>query len=642
MATSKNSIIYEVDVKTGKVDVTIGKLTKRFNDMGKATAYAKTQVKELGDTMQTTTKKNAQMIDKTGLAGATVQELGRTISDANYGIRGMANNLQQLSGLFVTLVSTSGGLTQGLMQMKKVLMGPLGIVILFQTFITLLEGGNLSISRFSKQVRELNKALSEGAKAAGAEIGELESLISIAKEESLSREARQNAVDKINKDYPEYLENLSIETINTENTNLAIERQIDLLIARAKVQSLTNVITKESEKIFEEQTKSVEESANFIDYITSSLSGFGTTFGFSTNLIDKGLARQNKRVSKSQEVIQLATEAIKNILSEVPNAMSVSNEKTKDEVNKLAALLDKYKQKLIESEQESKAQVLKAQRDSVLRTARALGASIKELQPILDYFNNVINKAIDAEIAKDKADNLKTQLDRLKEIAAKEKEIFDVSRKAVTELSQIQSSNYDAQIKRLDTERDVILNNDNLTSEEKDRLLKKNDAESRKIQTKKIKFDRDIYMIEQGMELAKIALKAKNQMAELAMKGADSVGSATMSIGEFMRQLGPLGIAAYAVSIGGVIASIVSARKKATAQIASISGASEAVGGSGGSAAPTIQAPSFNVVGATQESQLAQTIAGAEDKPIKAFVVASDVTTAQELERSTIEGASIG
>lgn len=159
MATSKNSIIYEVDVKTGKVDVTIGKVTKSFDNMGKAAAYAKTQAKQLGDAVQTTTKKNAQMIDKTGLAGATVQELGRTISDANYGIRGMANNLQQLSGLFVTLVSTSGGLVAGLNQMKKVLLGPLGIVILFQTFITLLEGGHLSVSRFSKEQRELNKAL---------------------------------------------------------------------------------------------------------------------------------------------------------------------------------------------------------------------------------------------------------------------------------------------------------------------------------------------------------------------------------------------------------------------------------------------------------------------------------------------------
>lgn len=641
MATSKNSIIYEVDIKTGKVDVTIGKLTKRFNDMGKATAYAKTQVKQLGDTMQTTTKKNAQMIDKTGLAGATVQELGRTISDANYGIRGMANNLQQLSSLFVTLVSTSGGLVDGLNQMKKVLLGPLGIVILFQTFITLLEGGNITVSRFSKQVRELNKALSAGAKAAGAEVGELNALVEIARDESLSRESRQDAVDKINKSFPEYLENLSLETINTENTNLAIERQTELLIARAKVQSLTNIITEESEKIFENLSKTGEENANMLDYLGSAIKTAGSNIGFGANLAIAGFARQDKRVQKSKEIIELATQSIKDILAEVPNAMASSNDKTKDEVNKLAALLDKYKQKLIESEQESKAQVLKAQRDSVLRTARALGASIKELQPILDYFKNVIDKAVDAEIAKDKADNLKTQLDRLKEIADKEKEIFDVSKKAVTELGQIQSSNYDSQIRRLDTERDVILNNDNLTSEEKDRLLKKNDAENRKIQTKKIKFERDIYMIEQGMELAKIALKAKNHMAELAMKGADSVGSATMSIGEFMRQLGPLGIAAYAVSIGGVVASIVSARKKAKAQIASISGASEAVGGGGGST-PSIQAPAFNVVGSTQTSQLAQTISQAEDKPIKAFVVASDVSTAQELERSTIQGASIG
>lgn len=642
MATSKNSIIYEVDVKTGKAKVTINKVTKEFQDLGKAAAYAAKETKGLGAATEVVTKKNAKMIDKTGLAGATVQELGRTISDANYGIRGMANNLQQLSSLFVTLVSTSGGLVGGLNQMKKVLLGPLGIVILFQTFITLLEGGNITVSRFSKQVRELNKALSAGAKAAGNEVGELNALVEIARDESLSRESRQDAVDKINKSFPEYLENLSLETINTESTNLAIERQTELLVARAKVQSLTNVITEESEKIFENLSKTGEENANMLDYLGSAIKTAGSNIGFGANLAIAGFARQDKRVEKSKKIIELATQSIKDILAEVPNAMASSNEKTKDEVNKLAALLDKYKQKLIESEQESKAQVLKAQRDSVLRTARAIGATIKELQPILDYFRNVIDDAIGVETAKAKADNLKTQLDRLKEIAAQEKEIFDVSRKAITELGQIQSSNYDSQIKRLDTERDVILNNDNLTSQEKDRLLKKNDAESRKIQTKKIKFDRDIYMIEQGMELAKIALKAKNAMIDLTIKSQGSLADGLMSIGEFTRQLGPLGIAAYAVSIGGIIATIVSARKKAAAQIASISGASEAVGGGGGGAAPGIQAPAFNVVGATQESQLAQTIAGAEDKPIKAFVVASDISTAQELERSTIEGASIG
>ena len=148
--------------------------------------------------------------------------------------------------------------------------------------------------------------------------------------------------------------------------------------------------------------------------------------------------------------------------------------------------------------------------------------------------------------------------------------------------------------------------------------------------------------IEMAMELAKIGLQLQNAMTTVIVDGTGAISKATMSIGEFMKQLGPVGIAAYAASIGGVIATIISARKKAQQQIQALSSQSLAVSGGGGSASPQIQAPAFNVVGATQTSQLAQTISQAEDKPIKAFVVASDVSTAQELERSTIEGASIG
>ena len=62
--------------------------------------------------------------------------------------------------------------------------------------------------------------------------------------------------------------------------------------------------------------------------------------------------------------------------------------------------------------------------------------------------------------------------------------------------------------------------------------------------------------------------------------------------------------------------------------------------GGGGSAAP--QAPSFNIVGAAPENQLAQTLGEREDKPMKAYVVSNEVTNAQALDRNIIEGASIG
>lgn len=53
------------------------------------------------------------------------------------------------------------------------------------------------------------------------------------------------------------------------------------------------------------------------------------------------------------------------------------------------------------------------------------------------------------------------------------------------------------------------------------------------------------------------------------------------------------------------------------------------------------QAPSFNVIGGSAQNQLAAAIAGTQSKPVKAYVVSSDVSTAQEFDRKIVEGASI-
>ena len=60
---------------------------------------------------------------------------------------------------------------------------------------------------------------------------------------------------------------------------------------------------------------------------------------------------------------------------------------------------------------------------------------------------------------------------------------------------------------------------------------------------------------------------------------------------------------------------------------------------SGGGSAPT--PPAFNVVGSSGESQLADAIGGQTQRPSRAYVVSNDVTTAQEMDRNIIEGASI-
>jgi len=67
------------------------------------------------------------------------------------------------------------------------------------------------------------------------------------------------------------------------------------------------------------------------------------------------------------------------------------------------------------------------------------------------------------------------------------------------------------------------------------------------------------------------------------------------------------------------------------------------VASSGGAAStPTPQAPAFNIVGATGTNQLAQTIAQQTQQPVKAYVVAGDVTTAQSLDRNIIQESALG
>jgi hypothetical protein len=122
-----------------------------------------------------------------------------------------------------------------------------------------------------------------------------------------------------------------------------------------------------------------------------------------------------------------------------------------------------------------------------------------------------------------------------------------------------------------------------------------------------------------------MAIKAGAEAAKLAGPGAPIAG--------------PLATAASYLSSATMIASNIAKAKKLLSSGGSATPASGG-GGGGGGAAPA--APSFNVVGASPTNQLAQTIGNQQQQPIKAFVVANDVTTQQGLDRNIVSSASIG
>jgi hypothetical protein len=98
-------------------------------------------------------------------------------------------------------------------------------------------------------------------------------------------------------------------------------------------------------------------------------------------------------------------------------------------------------------------------------------------------------------------------------------------------------------------------------------------------------------------------------------------------------------VVSYASTTASVIGNIARARQLLSSGSAG-GGTAPSGGGGGGGTAPT--APSFNVVGASSTNQIAQTIANQQQQPIKAYVVANDVTTQQSLDRNIVSSASIG
>ncbi len=552
-----------------------------------------------------------QQTDKTGLASATLVEFSRGVQDANYGFRGVANNLSQLTTLMTTLIGTTGGLKNAWIELRKAFTGPIGFLVVANIVIAVIERLSMKNEEVTRTTDNMTDALTD----ADGLIASLRRYADIAEDANRIDDERTVALQRLKDEGYDPL-------IGSLQEFLEAKREIALFNATEK-------ILQDEEKGFiaeliELQRKLKKEQEEFekLGEPKQLLRGAPALFpGSGMTGADPSQIRQTQLMTSMSET----KDQIKQINDEIVEAFNKVKEDLKD--NPFYPILFGVKE----------------DKDRTVRSKRLKTVSEfikKEEDTIFDSLQRQLDgrKAVDdfkQELHDNEIDRLNAELDKREELAS-------IITSQVKKLSQIQTQAFAAQIKRLDTERDVILNNDNLTAEEKDRLLKKNDVETRKIRTKQIKFQRDMMQIEMAMELAKIGLQLQNAMTTVTVDATGAISKATMSLGAFMNQLGPVGIAAYAASIGGVIATIISARKKAQQEIQALSSQSLAVSGGGGSAAPQIQAPAFNVVGATQTSQLAQTISQADQQPIKAFVVASDVSTAQELERSTIEGASIG
>ena len=294
---------------------------------------------------------------------------------------------------------------------------------------------------------------------------------------------------------------------------------------------------------------------------------------------------------------------------------------------------------------------------------RLEGESNELTKELFDLNTELI--AIDAKVAGFKSEQLVNQVGLQKEIL----EITNSQKNADAELNanknQFEAEQIENDLARL--ERQKLLNEEETKSEEKRLTEKRSLYKKGTIAFQEAQNELDAFQQASGQKqilIDKQIAKEKEQTvfntlgAIAGLLGSNSKFGKALAITQAIRDtytgankaLAQGGIFGF-IGAAGVIAAGFANVKQITAS-KDPAKPSFATGGGGVSAStpsttPSIPPvpslpPAFNVVGASGTNQLATAIGGQTQQPIQAFVVSNDVTTAQEMDRNIIDGASIG
>ena len=282
---------------------------------------------------------------------------------------------------FESFESQTGSAAGGLKALGKSLIGPVGIGIAITAGIALLEEFGGKLFETSEGAKALQSSIEDSAKKLSEEAVKLTSITGIVKNNNASNEDRKKALQAINQEYKEYLDNLGIESVNLGNITEAYNKIIDAIVKQAVVKGLQDEITASVEKtakslialgIEEEKRKSKEESAakkregqlnteeKQRKTLTDGLGAFRAQQGYSTDATirqNQVLEQGAKKLQTYDERVKLLKESLTKELAPLLNLTSsyadlgIKLDKIKDpgdkfieQAKKIAAFLDKNTQ----------------------------------------------------------------------------------------------------------------------------------------------------------------------------------------------------------------------------------------------------------------------------------------------------------
>ena len=244
----------------------------------------------------------------TGAATAATMELGRVISDAPYGIRGMANNVSQLASNVFFMSKTideATGKTIGFMgsikNIGRSLMGSMGVLVAIQAVVAAVEYFSTRVSDAEKESKKLNKSI-------GASAAKLSILKDALDNGNLSREQANEAVKLANQEYEGL--NLKLDE-NNRLTSDSVERmnaQIEALIKLTKARALQSILEEKYTELLKLQSKQTDLDTEAKEKNEAAVRSLSESYKEQGNAVSLALAksaedaaRENKEASDKIE-----------------------------------------------------------------------------------------------------------------------------------------------------------------------------------------------------------------------------------------------------------------------------------------------------------------------------------------------------
>ena len=613
MAENKETIIFEIVVDKQAGEMSIAGLTNGVVSLEKGVKLVNAEL----DKLNTKTK---QTKDVSGLAGAALNEVGRTISDMPYGIQGVSNNLAQLTTLFGGMVQGTNSATEALRQLKKTLLGNpiLAITIAVQALIAAYTVYDKAQQKAQKTTDDLTKATANAGAALKVSKSALDN-------ENVSLEEKKEIIASINKEYPELNAQLDTNGRLTRESAEAIDTQVASLYRLARAQAIFKLIQAEMEKIALLEASSARSNADWWDKTRANILGgltgtIGAAEGFMMQYGAVTKAESIKAAEETKTALQkmLEDEGLVDLITGQGKKSAESRKKLDqlkiDVLGTTGEILDALK-KDYERILGRPIVDVKAQGKALIESTTQIANSIREIGETSEQYRlRILNEG-----------------NQYTKSVAGAAEFYKSMGNLANEFANTLDAGFQKQIDQeanktaaLNNELKNRLLNENLSKDERKNIQNEIAMNDEKLRLKQEKIEKKRFQMQKAANISRAVVDTYTAAAA-ALKNGGGV---------------PTGIPAMIATIAAGLAQVATIAKQQF--VSSQSGVPMSVGvlgeGTGGGAT----APEFNVVGQSASNQIAAAVKGQFSQPIKAFVVSKDVSSAQEFDRNVVTAASLG